>query len=69
MQCNFDVFIFVIICHFTLRIEDLTDAEELRKNPKCDRQVSFYGYVRGSNIKSHCKIHLLGTSRRKCKLL
>ncbi|CAB4027885.1 ribosome biogenesis BMS1 homolog [Paramuricea clavata] len=42
------------------RIEDLTDAEELRQNPKCDRKVSFYGYVRGANVKTNSKIHLLG---------
>lgn len=52
-------------CITLFRIEDLTDPEELRQNPKCDRQVSFYGYVRGANIKPSSKIHLLGNKNVK----
>ena len=31
--------------------EDLTDAEDLRVNAKCDRTVALYGYVRGANFR------------------
>ena len=30
------------------RMEDLTNPEEIRVRPKCDRSVSVYGYVRDS---------------------
>lgn len=43
------------------RMEDLTDPENVRQNPKCDRRVSLYGYVRGSHLKYNSKVHLLGT--------
>ena len=54
----------VSVYSISFRIEDLTDAEERRQNPKCDRIVSFYGYVRGANVKPGSKIHLLGTKYR-----
>ena len=31
----------------TDRMEDLTNPEDIRVNPKCDRNVSLYGYLRG----------------------
>lgn len=43
------------------RFEDLTPEEEVRQSKdKCDRTVSFYGYVRGTNLKQGSKIHLAG---------
>ncbi|XP_033104643.1 ribosome biogenesis protein BMS1 homolog isoform X2 [Anneissia japonica] len=42
------------------RMEDLTDPEEVRQDPKCDRTVSFYGYVRGTPLKSGSNIHIAG---------
>ena len=42
------------------RIEDLTNNEEKRINPKCDRMASLYGYVRGTHLKSAAKVHLAG---------
>jgi ribosome biogenesis protein BMS1 len=33
------------------RLEDLTPKEEVRLNPKIDRTVTLYGYLRGTNIK------------------
>ncbi len=42
------------------RMEDLTNAEEKRINPKCDRSASFYGYIRGSHLKQISKVHLPG---------
>ena len=43
------------------RIEDLTDPEQLRQDPKSDRKVSFYGYVRGTNLKRQQRIHIPGS--------
>ena len=37
--------------HFSSRMEDITDPEEKRQNPKCDRIISVYGYVRGTHFK------------------
>jgi ribosome biogenesis protein BMS1 len=42
------------------RFEDLTDPESLRKNPKVDRTISLYGYVRGTNLKANSKVHIAG---------
>jgi ribosome biogenesis protein BMS1 len=42
------------------RVEDLTDPELKRTNPKIDREVSIYGYLRGTNLKKNQKIHLPG---------
>ena len=42
------------------RFEDLTNNEDIRVNPKTDRFVSFYGYVRGTHLKNESKIHIAG---------
>ena len=42
------------------RLEDLTDPEELRQNPKVDRNISLYGFVRGTHLKPHSAIHIPG---------
>jgi ribosome biogenesis protein BMS1 len=42
------------------RIEDLTDPELLHRKPKCDRTVTLYGYLRGTNLKSNMRIHIPG---------
>ena len=42
------------------RFEDLTNNEDIRVNPKCDRFVSFYGYVRGTHLKNESKLHIAG---------
>ncbi|XP_038061979.1 ribosome biogenesis protein BMS1 homolog isoform X2 [Patiria miniata] len=42
------------------RMEDLTDPELCRQNPKCDRTVSLYGYMRGTPMKKGCSIHIPG---------
>lgn len=41
-------------------MEDITDPEELRKNPKCDRNIYLYGYVRGIPLSKNNNIHLPG---------
>jgi ribosome biogenesis protein BMS1 len=38
------------------RVEDLTDPELIHKNPKCDRTVTLYGYLRGTNFKQNAKV-------------
>ena len=41
-------------------MEDLTNPERIRQNPKCDRTVSLYGYVRGVPLKKNTSIHIPG---------
>ncbi|XP_039196685.1 ribosome biogenesis protein BMS1 homolog isoform X2 [Crotalus tigris] len=42
------------------RMEDLTNPELIRVNPKCDRKVSLYGYLRGAHLKNKSQIHMAG---------
>ncbi|XP_051524048.1 ribosome biogenesis protein BMS1 homolog [Myxocyprinus asiaticus] len=42
------------------RMEDLSDPEAIRLNPKCDRTVSLYGYLRGTFLKNKCQVHIPG---------
>ncbi|XP_063163770.1 ribosome biogenesis protein BMS1 homolog [Candoia aspera] len=42
------------------RMEDLTNPEVIRVNPKCDRKVSLYGYLRGAHLKNKSQIHMPG---------
>ncbi|XP_031733638.1 ribosome biogenesis protein BMS1 homolog [Anarrhichthys ocellatus] len=42
------------------RMEDLTDPERLRTDPKCDRTVSLYGYLRGTHLKNKGQVHIPG---------
>jgi ribosome biogenesis protein BMS1 len=42
------------------RHEDVTDPNELDKNPDAPRDMIFYGYVRGTNLKSSMKVHMIG---------
>lgn len=41
-------------------MEDLTNPEDIRVNPKCDRKVSLYGYLRGTHLKNKSQIHMPG---------
>ncbi|XP_045461240.1 ribosome biogenesis protein BMS1 homolog [Harmonia axyridis] len=41
------------------RYEDLTNQELLRNNPKCDRNISLYGYIRGMPLKQS-EVHIAG---------
>jgi ribosome biogenesis protein BMS1 len=40
----------------TDRVEDLTDPERVADDPKCDRTISLYGYLRGTNLKQNTKV-------------
>ncbi|KAJ7984632.1 hypothetical protein DPEC_G00356780 [Dallia pectoralis] len=42
------------------RMEDLTDPEMIRVDPKCDRTVSLYGYLRGTFLKNKGQVHIPG---------
>ncbi|XP_067828879.1 LOW QUALITY PROTEIN: ribosome biogenesis protein BMS1 homolog [Heptranchias perlo] len=42
------------------RMEDLTNPEDIRRNQKCDRKVSMYGYLRGTYLKNNSQIHVPG---------
>nr|XP_046232490.1 ribosome biogenesis protein BMS1 homolog isoform X2 [Scatophagus argus] len=42
------------------RMEDLTDPEKVRTDPKCDRTVSLYGYLRGTYLKNKGQVHIAG---------
>ncbi|KAJ3070044.1 Glycoside hydrolase 2 (Mannanase, beta-galactosidase) [Podochytrium sp. JEL0797] len=43
------------------RVEDLTDPALLHTSPKCDRTIALYGYLRGTHLKPHTKIHIPGS--------
>lgn len=42
------------------RMEDITNQEAIRLNPKCDRNVVLYGYVRGIPLKRDTTVHIAG---------
>ena len=42
------------------RHEDITHPNTIDEDPYCDRSVTFYGYVRGSHLKSGMKVHMIG---------
>ncbi|EDW79403.1 uncharacterized protein Dwil_GK20458 [Drosophila willistoni] len=42
------------------RMEDVTNTDQVRRNPKCDREVILYGYVRGVPLKQEHMVHIAG---------
>ena len=42
------------------RHEDITHPNLIQQDPTCDRSISFYGYVRGTHLRSNHKVHLIG---------
>ncbi|XP_033161414.1 ribosome biogenesis protein BMS1 homolog [Drosophila mauritiana] len=42
------------------RIEDVTNTDRVRRDPKCDREVVLYGYVRGVPLKQEHMVHIAG---------
>lgn len=40
------------------RFEDVTPPERVHANIKCDRNITLYGYLRGSNMKRGTKVSL-----------
>lgn len=49
------------------RMEDLTNPEQVRENPNIDRNISLYGWVRGSHLKNHSAIHIPGVGDLRVK--
>jgi len=47
-------------------VEDVTDPDTLRKQPKTDRSVCLYGYVRGCHYRNHTHLHIPGLSSSLC---
>lgn len=42
------------------RMEDITNTEEIRLNPKCNREVILYGYMRGVPMTKENMVHIAG---------
>ncbi|PAV61468.1 hypothetical protein WR25_11316 [Diploscapter pachys] len=49
------------------RFEEITDPEELRKDPKIDRSICLYGWVHGAHLKNHSFVHIPGVGDVKIK--
>lgn len=49
------------------RIEDLTAPELIRQNPKIDRTISLYGYVRGVPLTKEASVHIPGCGDLRIK--
>ncbi|XP_043592079.1 ribosome biogenesis protein BMS1 homolog [Bombus pyrosoma] len=49
------------------RVEDLTSPELIRQNPKVDRTISLYGYVRGIPLNKEASVHIPGCGDLKIK--
>ncbi|XP_011298127.1 ribosome biogenesis protein BMS1 homolog [Fopius arisanus] len=49
------------------RVEDLTSPEAVRQNPKVDRMISLYGYVRGVPLNKESSIHIPGCGDLRIK--
>lgn len=50
------------MCVSADRMEDLTPPELIRQNPKVDRTVSLYGFVRGIPLNKASSVHIPGES-------
>lgn len=42
------------------RLEDLTSREQIRTDPKADRRITVYGYLRGTNLRANQRVHIPG---------
>ena len=42
------------------RMEDITPPDIIHQDPKCDRDLCMYGYVRGSNLRIQSRVHIAG---------
>ncbi|PWZ01972.1 putative BMS1-GTP-binding protein required for distinct steps of 40S ribosome biogenesis [Testicularia cyperi] len=42
------------------RMEDLTPREDIRANPKADRTITVYGYLRGTHLRESQRVHIPG---------
>lgn len=44
------------------RLEDVTFEAKVKNQSTCDRDVLLYGYLRGTNLRPGCKVHISGIS-------
>ncbi|KAG8885042.1 Glycoside hydrolase 2 (Mannanase, beta-galactosidase) [Tulasnella sp. 332] len=51
------------------RLEDMTPREQVKQDPKGDRTITLYGYVRGTNLKETTKVHVPGVGDLDIKSL
>ncbi|KAG7401765.1 Glycoside hydrolase 2 (Mannanase, beta-galactosidase) [Phytophthora boehmeriae] len=42
------------------RFEDVTQPDDIQRNPLVDRRVTLYGYLRGTHLKPGMKVHIAG---------
>ena len=40
--------------------QDITPPDRVAEDPKCDREVTVYGFLRGANLKPGTRAHLAG---------
>ena len=50
----------VMECQGQRLVQDVTPAEEVERDPVCDRTVVLYGYARGRNFTQGQRMHLAG---------
>ena len=50
-------------------LQDITPVENIRENPKCDRDVTVYGYLRGANMRQGTRVHLAGVGDQSVRPL
>ena len=50
-------------------VQDITPVESIRENPKCDRDVTVYGYLRGANMRQGTRVHLAGVGDQSVRTL
>lgn len=41
-------------------MQDITPVDDIRTNPKCDREIAVYGYLRGTKLKGNARVHIAG---------
>ena len=41
-------------------MQDVTPVDRIREDPKVDREVTLFGYSRGTNIKPGARVHMAG---------
>jgi ribosome biogenesis protein BMS1 len=42
------------------RVDDITPVSRSSENPNCDRDMTLFGYVRGTHLKESMRMHLIG---------
>ena len=50
-------------------VQDITPPERIEEDPKCDREVTVYGYLRGANLKPGTQAHLAGVGDMTVRML